>query len=369
VRPGNIVTNGPFMVEDRRVNDRIRLVKNPRYWDAMSVAFNRIDILAVEHYGTMLNLYLTGGVDWIDRCSTNLVPRMLPREDFNPRPYLGAYFYRVNTNKPPLDDKRVRRALALAIDRVAICEKIMKKGEIPSWSLCPPGMPGYDPPAMAHADDFATDCEEAAGLIAAAGYGPDGEDFPTIEIHYNTSEAHRDIAEVIADTWRRVLGIDAKLLNQEWKVYLDTQNTINYDVSRSAWIGDYPDPNTFVDLFQTGGENNRTGWGNARYDELVTAAAGELDPARRMELLAQAEEILLAELPILPIYSYASQNVVNPRLGGFYENVQDDHYPKFWYWLSDEELAAKRAQQPPEWEIVPAPGPSAGLHAPGSPGQ
>jgi len=164
-----------------------------------------------------------------------------------------------------------------------------------------------------------------------------------------------------------VLGIDAKLLNQEWKVYLDTQNTITYDVSRSAWIGDYPDPNTFVALFLTGGENNRTGWGNARYDELVAAAASELDPARRLELLSQAEQILLEELPILPIYAYATQNVVNPRLGGFFENVQDNHYPKFWYWLSDEELAAKRAQQPPEWELVPARGPSDGLYAPGAP--
>ncbi len=373
VRPENIVTNGPYVIRERRINDRIRLVKSPVYWDADAVAMQTIDILAVEHYGTMLNLYLSGEVDWIDRCATNLVPRLLPREDFNPRAYLGTYFYRVNTTRPPLDDARVRRALALSIDRRAICEKIMKKGEEASWSLCPGGLPGYERPELLHAPvapsmsdydrAFSQDCAEAAELLRAAGYGPGGKAFPTIEIHYNTSEAHRDVAEVIADGWKRLLGINAKLLNQEWKVYLDTQNTLDYDVSRSAWIGDYADPNTFVDLFITGGENNRTGWGDPRYDQLVQAAAREADAARRLELLAEAEAILLEALPILPIYSYVTQNLVNPRLGGFFENVQDDHFPRFFYWMDDEELAARRAAQPPEWELVPAPGPARGLYA------
>lgn len=363
IAPENLVTNGAFRLESRRINDRIRVVKNPEYWDADNVAMRSIDILAVEHYGTMLNLYLTGEVDWIERCAPNLIPRMLPREDFNPESYLGTYFYRVNVNRPPLDDVRIRRALALAMDRRAICEKITKKGEEANYSLSPSGLPGYARPEMAHGT-FEEDCAEARRLIAEAGYGPGGAEFPTIEIHYNTAEVHRDLAEVVADTWKKVLDVDAKLLNQEWKVYLDTQNTINYDVSRSAWIGDYPDPNTFVDLFVTGGENNRTGWGNAHYDELVAQAAIEADPAERMRQLAEAETILLAELPILPIYSYVSQNVVNPRLGGFFENVVDDHFPKFWYWKSDAELAERRAAQPAAWELVATPGPAAGLYPP-----
>ncbi|HED65879.1 MAG TPA: peptide ABC transporter substrate-binding protein [Planctomycetes bacterium] len=377
ISPEHLVTNGPFVLESRRINDRIRLRKNPLYWDAENVAFRTIDVLAVEHYVTMLNMYLTGQVDWIDRCAPNLIPRMMPREDFNPESYLGTYFYRVNVHRPPLDDKRVRRALALTINRRAICEKIMKKGEKPLYSLCPDGLPGYPRPEMRHtpfAPDFsdydaafARDCDEARRLLAEAGFGPGGKDIPSIEIHYNTSESHRDIAEVIADTWKRELDVDARLLNQEWKVYLDTQNTINFDVSRSAWIGDYPDPNTFVDLFVTGGENNRTGWGNPRYDELVASAAEESDPTRRLALLAEAEAILLDELPILPIYSYVSQNIVNPRLGGFFPNVMDDHFPKFWYWMSDEELAEKRAAQPADWILVPAPGPAAGLFAPAGP--
>ena len=357
-------------------------MKNPAYWDAENVAMRSIDILAVEHYGTMLNLYLTGEADWVDRCAPNLIPRMMPREDFNPESYLGTYFYRVNTTRAPFDDVRVRRALALAMDRRAICDKITKKGEKPLYSLCPGGLPGYPRPEMRHApfaadfsdypEAFAADCAEARELLTAAGFQVPGspgetgggEAFPTLEIHYNTAEIHRDLAEVVADTWKRELGIDAKLLNQEWKVYLDTQNTIAYDVSRSAWIGDYPDPNTFVDLFVTGGDNNRTGWGNPRYDELVFGAASEPDAERRLAQLAEAEAILLEELPILPIYSYVSQNVVNPRLGGFFENVMDDHYPKFFYWMDDAELAERRARQPADWTLTEARGPSEGLYSP-----
>ena len=175
---------------------------------------------------------------------------------------------------------------------------------------------------------------------------------------------HRDIAEVIANDWRNQLGIDAKLLNQEWKVYLSSQKAVDYDISRSAWIGDYRDPNTFVDLFVGGGKNNRTGWSNAEYDRLVAAAGQEPDVRKRLEFLAAAEAILVDELPILPIYTYVTQNLVNPRLGGFFENIQDDHFPKFWYWMSDEELAAKRASQDPGALPADAPGPSAGLYSP-----
>jgi oligopeptide transport system substrate-binding protein len=258
-----------------------------------------------------------------------------------------------------MNDVRVRRALSLTIPRKAICEKIMKAGQVPAYGVVPPGIEGYTGAECDHED-----AELARTLLAEAGYGTGGKPFPTIEIHYNTAEAHRDIALTIADTWQRELGIKAKLLNQEWKVYLDTQTSIQYDVSRSAWIGDYPDPNTFIDLWVTDGDNNRTGWGDPRYDEFVRRAATEADPAARLRILAQAEELLLDELPVLPIYSYVSQNVVNPRLGGFYENVMDVHFPKFFYWMDDDELAAKRAEQPAEWTAAEARGPSEGLYAP-----
>jgi oligopeptide transport system substrate-binding protein len=366
LRPENLVTNGPFRVAERRINDRIRLAKSPTYWDADNVAFDTIDVLAVENYVTMLNLYLTGEVDWIDRVSSQVVTRMLGREDFQPRPYLGSYFYRVNVTRPPMDDVRVRRALALSMDRRAIAQRVAKSGQIPSWSFAPLGMRNYVNAEMEHAPldadranydaAFATDVETAKALLAEAGYGPDNP-LPTFEILYNTSELHRDIAEVVADGWRRHLGLDAKLLNQEWKVYLDSQSNLAYDVCRAAWIGDYADPNTFLDMFVTDGENNKTGWGNPEYDARIAAAIPEPDAATRMQLLPEAEAIFFNDTATTEIYTYVTQNMWRPRLGGFEENLLDEHFPKFWYWMSDEELAAKRAAQDPSLELVEPGGP------------
>jgi oligopeptide transport system substrate-binding protein len=185
--------------------------------------------------------------------------------------------------------------------------------------------------AEEHAAALAADRAEARALLRAAGYGPEHPLRP-LEILFNTSELHRDVAEVIAADWAGALGIEVKLLNQEWKSYLDSQHTLRYDVSRSSWIGDYPDPNTFLEAFVSTSENNRTGWRNARYDELVAAAGREPDAARRMTLLAEAEALLLEELPIVPLHAYASQNLVSPRLGGFHPNVLDEHPVKFWHW-------------------------------------
>ncbi|MEM6675749.1 MAG: peptide ABC transporter substrate-binding protein [Planctomycetota bacterium] len=369
LRPENIVCNGPYLVDFRRVNDRIRFRKNPLYWDADNVAFQTVDALAVESYTTSLNLYLTGEAHWIDIPPANVIQELVPREDFNPVPYLGTYFYRVNVTKPPLDDKRVRRALALTIPRIDICENVTKAGQVPAYALVPPGLAGYTNAEMARAESYDANVAEAKRLIAEAGYGPGGKTFPTIEVHYNTSETHQQIAIVIADAWSKYLGINAKLLNQEWKVYLDTQSSLGYDVSRSAWIGDYADPNNFVDLFVTGGENNKTGWGDPRYDDLVRRAAAELDPAARMAILTEAEALLMEELPVLPIYNYVTQTTYSPRLGGYYPNVKDEHFPKFWYWMNDDELALKREAYPDDGRhaLVTPWGPREGLYPPSDP--
>ncbi|MCA9001610.1 MAG: peptide ABC transporter substrate-binding protein, partial [Planctomycetes bacterium] len=353
LKPENIVTNGPWKLHSRRVNDRIRVVKNEDYWDADNVAFNTIDALAMEQTSTGLNLYLTGGTDFIEKVSDELIRDLMPREDFNPEPYLGIYFYRINTTKPPFDDKRVRRALSLVVPRDLICDQITKSGQVPAYSFVPPMAIDYTSPQTEKGPDTGTPEERQAAriqrareLLAEAGYGPGLKPMPPVELHYNTLEAHKKIAETIMSAWRDALDIEVKLRNEEWKVYLDTQSNLNYELSRSAWIGDYMDPNTFVDLFLTGGENNKTGWGNPEYDRLVHGSNQESDPSKRLHMLEQAEAILMDELPIIPIYYYVTQNMVAPRLGGFYANPEDEHFPKFWYWMDDEELAAKRAAQP-----------------------
>jgi oligopeptide transport system substrate-binding protein len=340
MRPGMLVTNGAYVLTGRRINDRVRLAKNPRYWDADAVHVRTIDVLALDHLGTLLNLYLTGEVDWIERVPPHAAPRLRGRPDFHVTPALGTYFYRVNTTRPPLDDPRVRRALALAIDRRAICESITRRGERPAWSFSPPGLAGYAPPELEHAprsadaaDDaraFAADCARARELLHVAGHGKTGERLRRIELHYNTSELHRDVAEVVADGWRAHLGLDVAFTNEESKVYIETQRALGYDVSRSSWFADYPDASSFLEVFLSGGENNRTGWSNARYDELVRGAASERDADARFAALEEAERILLEELPILPVYGYVTQNLVNPRLTGFHENALDEHCPKTW---------------------------------------
>ncbi len=385
LKPENLVTNGAFRVVERRIKDRIRLAKNEDYWDADSIALNSIDALAVDQYMTNLNLYLQGDADWINYIPNQLISRLLEREDFTPTPYFGTYFYRVNVDRPPFDDVRVRQALALTIDRKAICENITKSGQRTWGGLVPFGMgaaytPGSMESAALKAEDyesgFDTDIRRAKGLLAEAGYGPNGAELPTIEILYNTSETHRDIAEVIGDAWKRHLGVRVRLLNQEWKVYLDSQTQQSYDVSRSNWIGDYLDPNTFLDMFVTGGENNKTGWGDPRYDALIEAAKSETDADARFALLGEAEQLLMTELPILPIYSYSTQNIVNPRFGGFGENLLDEQFPRWWYWRSDDEVAAWRGNFAAEREAAGLPvktevelhGPPEGMYPPNAPG-
>jgi oligopeptide transport system substrate-binding protein len=357
-RPDTLVSNGPFVLALRRPGDRMRFARNAHYWGADEVAFDTVDALALSHWGTALNLYLSGAVDWIDgMLPAAVVPQLRGREDFLRTPYLGTYFLRVNTTRPPLDDARVRRALALTIPRAAICDAVLQAGQAPLTTIVPWGGIGdYVSPRS-----FAEDVKAARALLREAGYGPEGEEFPPIALHYNTSESHRDIAEVVAAAWAKELQIEVALENQEWKVYLDTQAQLEYDVSRSSWIADYPDPIGFLKIFTTANENNRTGWSNAAFDALITAAEGAPPGTQRNALMAEAEDLLLEELPVLPVYSYVTQNLVNARLGGFHSNVLNEHSPRDLYWMDDAELAAQRARTP--GRDTPAHGPAQGKYS------
>lgn len=331
-RPENLITNGPYTLALRRVNDRLRFARSTTYWDADNVAFATIDCVAVEHPVTALNLYLTGEVGWIDNPPPAVIPELAARDDFRARPFLATYFYRVNVTRPPLDDRRVRRALALAIDRRAITEQVMRAGERPAFSFVPPGARDHGGVEMQHAsgaDGFARDVAEARDLLVEAGYGSGGRALPAVEIHYNNQGSHKDVAEIVADGWRKHLGVSTRLLNQEWKVALDTQRTLDYQISRSSWVADHLDPIGFLEVFASASENNRTGFADARYDALIERATRAQGPERRA-LLADAERHLMEELPILPVYFYVTRNLVDPRLDGFFDNALDEHPPKSW---------------------------------------
>jgi oligopeptide transport system substrate-binding protein len=320
-RPEHLVCNGAFRIESRRIRDRIRLVKNEHYWNRDAVKLRVVDVLAVEGATTMLNMYLTGEADWITDVPTPIAPLLMKErsEEFTPTEMLGTYFYRFNTRHKPFDDPRVRRALTIAIHRKQIVETVARMGQKPAFSLVPPGMEGYDP-AECHPEDVV----EAKRLLAEAGF-PEGRGFPKFEILYNTQEAHKAIAELIQDQWKRNLGVDVGLRNQEWGAYQDTVRMFGYDVARASWIGDYTDPNTFLDMFLTNGENNQTGWSNEKYDALVKAAAAEPDATKRLKMLRDAEVILADALPIMPIYFYVSRDMVRSYVKGFHHNVRDEH--------------------------------------------
>lgn len=324
VKPENMVNNGAYTLKNWKINDRVELQKNPLYWNAASVRLNRIDALAVSNAGTAFNLYATGQADLI--LDKGMVPQMLlseltGRADFHSYTYLGTYYYRFNVTRPPFDNPLVRKALSAAIDRERITRKITKAGEDTATAFTPHGITGYTPP-----DGVGYDPEQARAWLAEAGYA-DGKDFPRFEILYNKSDLHEKIALEIQDMWKQTLGVNCELKNQEWASYLQTLKNLDYDVARSSWIGDYVDPNTFLDCFITGGGNNRTGWSVAQYDELIATAGRETDLAKRMRIFEQAEALLVREdPPIAPIYYYAGILFYNAeRLQGIHPNVLAEH--------------------------------------------
>jgi oligopeptide transport system substrate-binding protein len=318
-RPENIVSNGPFMMTEWAANQRIVMVKSEHYWDRDNVLLEQVIALPIVDQETAYKTYLQGDCHWLTDVPLPKIDECMRRPDYYVMPYLGSYFYRFNTREAPFDDVRVRKALSLSLDRRVITNEILRAGQIPAtWFT--PKMHGYEPPA-----GLAENREEARRLLADAGF-PGGEGFPEVALLFNTQESHRQVAEVLVQQWEENLGIVVQLRNTEWKVYLDNVTEGNYQIARAGWIGDYNDPNTFLDMWVTDGGNNNTGWSNERYDELIRMAASESDAAKRMEIFREAETLLIEEhLPILPVYIYVNKGLLSPEVAGWYENVRDKH--------------------------------------------
>ena len=320
--PPNLISNGAYRLAEWRFRSRMIWEKNPYYWNAASVAIGRVELRAFEGLNTALMAYETGAVHLAASVPGLAVEPLREaqaagrRSDVQYAANFGTYFYRFNCTKPPLDDRRVRRALVLGLERRPIIERAARGGQMPATVLVPPGLAGYRSPP-----GYREDAAEARRLLAEAGY-PGGAGLPELAILINTSADHQRVAEVIQEEWR-ALGLRVGIRNVEWKVFLDVTHDLQYEVSRGSWYGDYVDPNTFLDLFVTGGGNNNTGWSNRRYDDLVARAADETAPAARMALFTEAEALLLDEAPIMPIYFYTSTMLVHPRLEGVLPNLMN----------------------------------------------
>ncbi len=317
-------TSGPYTLEFWRIHDRIRVRKNPRYWDAANIQNELIDLLPAESATTALNLYLSGEADII--WDKNLVPSEL-MDVLKGRPYvhtydyLGTYFVRFNITRKPFDDVRVRKALSMVLDKKRIVERITRSGEKIATCLTPPGMEGYTSP-----EGLGYDPEQARKLLAEAGY-PGGKGFPTFNYLFNTSEMHKQVAVELQEMWKKELGINMELRQTEWKVYLSSQSQLDYDTTRSSWIGDYVDPNTFLDMFMSGNGNNRTGWKNPKYDDLIRQANQERDQTKRAKILYDAEVLLVRDdPPIAPLFFYIGVNIFDPaKVEGVHQNLLDEH--------------------------------------------
>jgi len=315
----NIVTNGPYQLQFRRLRDRLRLVRNENYFDFRPQSFRTIDFLSMEGQNTALNMYETGQLQWVTDPPSALLEEIKKRDDFISAPQLSVYFFRLNVKRPPLEDVRVRRALAMAIDRTQIVEQVTKAGQLPAFTNVPPGLAGYQ-----SAEGLRPSIEEARQLLIDAGY-PGGRGIPKMTLLYNTSEGHRAIAEVIQQQLKNNLNVKIELQNMEWGSFLDKVNQKDYDIARAGWIADYPDPNTFLDMWVTDGPQNNTNWSNPQYDELIVAAGREGDAAKRLDLLRQAEQIWVDEMPVIPVYFYTSLNMVKTNVVGFFPSSQDLH--------------------------------------------
>ena len=314
------VSDGPFKMQEWKHNDQVVVVKNENYWDAKSVKMSEVNFKLLEDQKAALTAFESGQIDGTENIPTEDIDRLQASNVLKIAPYIGTYYYRFNVTKKPFDNVKVRKALTMAINRQLLIDKVVKGGQKPALAFTPPGMvdveAGKDFRAVG-GDYFKEDIAAAKALLAEAGY-PDGKNWPAdVTILYNTSSNHKLIAEAIQNMWKTNLGIDIKLRNEEWAVYLESQKKLDYNISRAGWIGDYADAMTFMDTFVTGGGNNQTGWSNAEYDKQIKDVANKSgDQKVRIPAMHAAEKVLMDEMPIMPIYYYTLPWVLKDNVKG-----------------------------------------------------
>lgn len=335
-RPGNLVSNGAYRLENWIVRSRIELQRNVHYWDDGNTLIDAVVYYPLEDQSTELKQFRAGVLHWTFEVPNNQFQwlRQNYPDELVVTPWLGSYFFGFNLEREPfIESPLLRRALVLAVDRELITEKVTQFGEQPAFGLVPPGIGEYLSPLPEYADWTQEERNaEARRLYAAAGFTE--ADPLRIEIRYNTSENHKKIALAVASLWKQVLGVETTLINEEWKVFLQNRSQkVLTQVFRAGWIGDYADPYSFLQLFRTGHGQNDFGFSDSLYDSLLEQIAAERIPARRRRLMEEAERLLLEQAPIIPIYTYVTKRLVDPHLQGWENNVMDHHYSKHLFLL------------------------------------
>jgi oligopeptide transport system substrate-binding protein len=329
-----LATNGPFTLAKWRINSVIEVRKNSQYWDAAKVRLSAIRFFPIDNQNIEETAFRGGQLHVTDSVPVNKVAYFSKRGDpaLQIAPYLGIYYYAFNTKHPPLDNRDVRRALSLAIDRDAITQKLLSGMQKTAKSFVPRGIGDYAPPEVVRSD-----VAEARALLAKAGY-PEGRGFPKLEILYNTSDAHRMIAEAVQAMWKQNLGIEVALRNEDFNSYVATRSSRDYDIIRASWIADYPTQFSFLEILKSDSGNNHAQWKSAEFDALLAQAMSASDEKVRNDCCRKAEGLALDDAAIAPIYHLSNTRLISPLLHGWEPNLMDWH-PYKYMWL--EAQAAK----------------------------
>ena len=350
-RPGNLVSNGAYVLKDWKLRSRIELTRNEYYWDADNVVLEQIFYYPFADQSAASKQFRAGELHWTDGVPSNQFKWLQKHypDELVISPWSGSYFFGYNVLREPfILNPDLRLALALALDRDLLTEKVTQFGEQPSYSLVPPGIGDFVSPLPVWAEwSQAERNAEARRLYSGAGYS---EERPLrVEIRYNSGGNNKKMALAAASLWKQVLGVQATLFNEELKVFLQTrEQKVLTQVFRAGWISDYADPFSFLELFRSGHGRNDYGYSNEHYDSLLDEIAAERIPARRRRLMFEAERVLLADLPFIPLYTYVTKRLVNPRLRGWESNIMDHHYSKNMFLLKsavEQRPAAEEAQQ------------------------
>lgn len=338
VRPGRLISNGAYQLTEWVVHSHIAIDRNPYYWEADHVWLERIYYYPIVDRSAELNRFRAGELDWtyevpnsqFEWLQNNLSDALVVS------PWLGTYFLGYNiTNSPFEDNLALRRALNLAVNRDLLTSKVTRFGELPSFNLIPPGIPEYRPAEYEYTNLTQEERElEAKRLYANAGYSKNNP--LHVELRYNTNENHKKIALAVAAMWSQTLGIKTILINEEWKVFLQNRRQQRVtELFRAGWIGDYSDAYTFLEIYQSTHGQNDSGYNNPSYDRLLEQIQAERIPSRRARLMREAERLLLADQPILPLYTYVTKRLVSPDIGGWQNNIMDHHYSKDLFFKSE----------------------------------
>jgi oligopeptide transport system substrate-binding protein len=327
-RAEQFISNGAYRLAEWRVGSHIRLKRNEFYWDAANTAISQVWYYPTVDQVSELNRYRAGELDITANVPTQAFARLREqrRNELKVAPYLNTYYYGFNLTRPPFkDNKALRRALSMVIDRELLVREVTRRGEQAALGFLPPGLAGYQPQRVDFSDwPWQQRVAEARRLYAQAGYSA-AEPLVT-QIRFNTDRGHRQIAVAIQSMWREALGVETELLNEELKVHLSRlRQRRETGVFRASWVGDYADPQTFAALLATDNPANLTGYANPDYDGLLARAAATLDPAQRLSLLQEAEKIMLDDVPLIPLYFYVSKHLVKPRVRGWRDNALDIH--------------------------------------------